>query len=140
MQRAAASNSSAPPQIQSQEAEAPHLKRQKTSKNPIAPTTPASDSRSIQSAIDEDELKRERAIDRLGEDAGETKWVLNTADVYSNRVEPNLRIATASYSEIDEGSWKSAMTGRQSFGKFNQEIEVQWSGFLLFLDCSLNQS
>ena len=140
MQRAAASAPSTTLQTNSQATEEPPSKRQKTSNGPNTSTTLTSESHLPHPVIDEEGLKRERAIESLGEEAGETKWVLNIVDGFLNEREPSLRTITASYSEIDEESWRPAIVGRRKFGKFNQEKEVQCFGFLLSLSRRLNQA
>ena len=115
------------PQPQSQNPEIPPLKRQKISNNPTSSVAPISDPQTIQRPPDEEDHKRERAIQRLGEEAGETTWVLNTVDAHSEKHTPVLRVTTTGYSDIDGEISKPNQFGRRSFGKFNQELEV---GFL----------
>ncbi len=124
MQRAAASIPPSTPQSQSQPASTPPSKRQKLSNgNPSVTTTP-SESELIKSALDEDAAKREEAIERLAEEAGETKWVLSTVSGDTEDGVKGLRVAMAGYSDIDQDAVKPAMQGRKSFGKFNRELEV----------------
>ena len=124
MQRAAASIPPSTPQSQSQPASTPPSKRQKLlSGNPSVSTTP-SESELIQSALDEDAAKREEAIERLAEEAGETKWVFSTVSGGREGGVKGLRVATAGYSDIDQDALRPAMQGRKSFGKFNRELEV----------------
>ena len=124
MQRAAASIPPSTPQSQSQPDSTPPYKRQKLSSgNPSVTTTP-SESELIKSALDADAAKREEAIERLAEEAGETKWVLSTVGGDIEGGVNGLRVAMAGYSDIDHDALKPAMQGRKSFGKFNRELEV----------------
>ncbi len=124
MQRAAASMPSSTPQSQSQPARPPPSKRQKLSSGTPSVTTTPSDLGLIQSALDEDAAKREEAIERLAEEAGETKWVLSTVNGDTEGGVKGLRVAMAGYSDIDQDALRPAMQGRKSFGKFNRELEV----------------
>ena len=127
MQRAAASTPPSTPQSQSQTPDTPPSKRQKTSNDVPTTATPPSDLQLIRSALDEEEEKRQRALERLAEEAGETKWVLSTLNEEAEVGKLGLRVATAGYSDIDQEPWTPAIAGRRSFGKFNREFEV---GFL----------
>lgn len=124
MQRAAASTPPTTHCGQSQGAETPPSKRQKTLHVPTSTTTPNSDHSMIQAAVGEEEEKREKAIERSAAEAGETKWVLSTVNVGACEVKHGLRIAVGGYSDIDQDAWRPAMVGRRSFGKFNRELEV----------------
>lgn len=123
MQRAAASIPPSTPRLQSQPAGTPPSKRQKLSGTPSLNTTPT-ESELIQSALDEDVAKREEAIEKLAEEAGETKWVLSTIGGDPEVGVKGLRVAMAGYSDIDQDALRPAMQGRKSFGKFNRELEV----------------
>jgi hypothetical protein len=85
---------------------------------------PPSELQVIQSVLDEDEQKRQKALERLSEEAGETKWVLSTMNKVAEVATVGLRVAKAGYSDIDQDAWKPASVGRRSFGKFNKELEV----------------
>ena len=131
MQRAAASIPPSTPQSQSQPDSTPPSKRQKlSSRNPSVTATP-SESELIKSALDADAAKREEAIERLAEEAGETKWVLSTVGGDTEGGVNGLRVAMAGYSDIDHDALKPAMQGRKSFGKFNRELEVSSVTMLL---------
>ena len=78
----------------------------------------------MKSALDEAAARREEAIERLAEEAGETKWVLSTVSGDTEGGVKGLRVAVAGYSDIDQDALKPAMQGRKSFGKFNRELEV----------------
>ena len=70
-------------------------------------------------------MKREKAVERLAEEAGETKWVLSTVNEEGNSV-GRLGVINAGYLDIDQEAWRPAMVGRRSFGKFNRELEVNF--------------
>ena len=131
MQRAAASMPPSTPQSQTQPAITPPSKRQKLSNGTTSLNTTPSEAQLIQSALDEDAAKREEAIERLAEEAGETKWVLSTIDGDTEVGVKGLRVAMAGYSDIDQDGLRPAMQGRKSFGKFNRELEVGSSTMLL---------
>lgn len=124
MQRAAASTPPSTPQSQSQPASTPPSKRQKLANGIPSVTTTSSESELIQSALAEDAAKREEAIERLAEEAGETKWVLSTVSGDTESGAKSLRVAMAGYSDIDQDALRPTMQGRKSFGKFNRELEV----------------
>ena len=132
MQRAAASIPPSTPQSQSQLDSTPPSKRQKLSSGNPAVTTTPSESELIKSALDADAAKREEAIERLAEEAGETKWVLSTVGGDTEGGVNGLRVAMAGYSDIDHDAMRPAMQGRKSFGKFNRELEVSSVTMLLF--------
>lgn len=125
MQRAAAANPPSTPQSQPRSPDTPRSKRQKVSAAPSSIATPPSDLQPIQVALTGEEEKREKAIERLAGEAGETKWVLSTVNGEGNRV-GGLRIAMTGYSDIDQEAWRPAIVGRRSFGKFNRELEVNF--------------
>lgn len=124
MQRAAASTPPSTPHSQSQTPETPPSKRQKISAAPSLTATPPSDLQLIQAALNEEEAKREKVIERLAEDAGETKWVLSTVNGEEGNGAGGLRVAKAEQSDIDQEAWRPGMVGRRSFGKFNRALEA----------------
>lgn len=124
MQRAAASTPPKTPESQSQNAESPPSKRQKTVHDSSPTATPTSDLNSVQNVLDEEELKRVKAIERIAEEAGETKWTLSTVNDSPHDSSPNFRVTIAGYSEIDEGIRTPATIGRRKFGRFQEESEV----------------
>lgn len=126
MQRAAASAPPPTPPLSSQNAKTPSSKRQKTSHIPESGTIPTSDLDLIQAAIGEEGEKREKAIEKLAAETGETKWVLSTADTEKGEEsKAGVRVEVAGYSDINQDAWRPALLGRRSFGKFNREIEVR---------------
>ena len=130
MQRAAASTPSVPqPQARTSD---PPSKRQKVSPAPSSIATSPSDLQLIQLALAEEAEKRGKHIERLGEGAGETNWVLSTVNGGDGHGVGGLRIAKAGYSDIDQEAWRPAMVGRRSFGKFNRESEVSFVTVFIF--------
>ena len=125
MQRAAASVPSVP-QSQAASSDAPPSKRPKVSAAPSSTATFSSDLRLIQVASAEEEGKREKAIERLAEEKGETNWILSTVNGDGGYGVGGLRVAKAGYSETDPEPWRPAMVGRRSFGKFNRGLEVDF--------------
>ncbi len=126
MQRAAASTPPSTPQSQPRTPDTPPAKRQKLSFAPASTATPPSDLQLIQAALTEEEEKREKDIERLAEEAGETKWVLSTANGEEGNGVGALRVTKAGYSDIDQETWKPATVGRRSFGNFNRKSEVNF--------------
>ncbi len=123
MQRAAASTPPSTPQSQPQTPNTPPSKRQKTHASPST-AAPPSDLQLIQAALYDEEEKREKAIERLAEEAGETKWVLSTTKGEAGDGKPAFRVMTAGYADLDQEACWPATVGRRSFGKFNRELEV----------------
>ena len=136
MQRAAASASPSSPRDQEKQAidtpdtDAHPSKRRKTDSGaPVATTTSISDKQEVGSALDAEDNKRELAIERLAEEAGETKWVLSTfpengGDATDASTRANLRVVNVIYSDIDSEA-QPGMTGRKSYRKFNKDVEVR---------------
>ena len=124
MQRAAASTPTFALQSHPRSPHTASYKRQNASITPSSIATPPSDLQLTQVALTEEEKKREKAVDRIAEDAGETKWVLSTVDGGEQTNLGGLRIVETGYSAIDQEAWRPSMVGRRSFGKFNRELEV----------------
>lgn len=132
MQRAAASSQPPTPLAPSSE---PPTKRQRISisksQSPLASPISA-DVQAFHAAADLEEAKRTAAIERIAAEAGETKWVLSTADAgQTNGTDRKLRFLTAGYSDIDQATAQATglrhgEMGRRSFGRFNKDIEVTW--------------
>lgn len=131
MQRAAASTPLSAPQSQLRTPDIPLSKRQKVSAAPSSTATPPSELQLIHAALTEEEEKREKTIERLAEEAGETRWVLSTVNGEEGNGVGGLRIAKAGYSDIDQEASRPAMVGRRSFGKFNKGLEVRFSSSLV---------
>lgn len=128
MQRAAASTPPSVPQSQPRSPHTPSSKSQKASITPSSIATPPSDLQLIQVALTQEEEKREKTVERLAEDAGETKWVLSTVDGGEQTSLGALRIVETGYSDTDQEAWRPYMVGRRSFGKFNRELEKRQEG------------
>ena len=126
MQRAAASNPPTSPESNLQSPSNPPSKRQKTSNTPSSISNAPTETQLMQAALDSEEQKRERAIEKLAEEAGETKWFLGTADGSEPKEGANgaLRVMTAGYSDLDQDEWTSAKVGRKIFGKLKRVQEV----------------
>lgn len=135
MQRAAAAKPPSAPAAHPQRSsentdlETPPSKRRRTDADtPSSTPTAPSDLQQIQAALNEEEAKRSRAIDRQAEEAGETRWVLSTVSGDAKGAEGdgevNFRVVKTGYSEIDSEASKPTDSGRKSFGKFNRKVEV----------------
>ena len=74
------------------------------------PDSRNSDRRAIQAALEEEERKRQAALDRAAADAGETRWVLSFqedpahASETANGETAGLSVVNKGYAEIDWGS------------------------------------
>ena len=126
MQRTAASNPPTALQYDPQVPTTLSSKRQKTSHTPSSAPDAPSDVQLIQAAMEDEEEKREKAIEKLAEEAGETKWVLSTTgkDRIGMGGRDALRITTTGYSDLDQEGWRPATVGRRAFGKFKRKWEV----------------
>ncbi|KAL8769410.1 MAG: hypothetical protein Q9209_004638 [Squamulea sp. 1 TL-2023] len=131
MQRAAASSSPPSPQTPPIFNDGPPSKRRKTStahspltQSPL-PATPSTDAQVFQAAVGAENAKRTAAVERVAAQAGETKWVLSTADGASTNGAPaaKLRFLTAGYSDIDQDIETS---GRRTFGRYRREEEQDY--------------
>ncbi|KAL9042551.1 MAG: hypothetical protein Q9180_000537 [Flavoplaca navasiana] len=91
------------------------------------PSTPTTDAQIFQAAVDAEDAKRAAAIERVAAQAGETKWVLSTADGAgkTDSAEKKLQFLTAGYSDIDEDI---DTVGRRVFGRFRMKDEVGFNG------------
>lgn len=124
MQRAAAASSHS----NDQKPDGAPSKRRKLSDHQPPPITPSADAQFLQAAADAEDVKRAAAMERLATEAGETRWVLSTADAaHTIGTDMKLRILTTGYSDIDQDvqsmGWQGSL-GRRSFGLFNRAIEV----------------
>ena len=126
MQRAAASTTPPIDQSRSRTPDSPPFKRQKLSVAPTSTATPPSDLQLVQAALVEEEEKRQRAIERLVEDAGETKWVLSTVNGEERNDSGGLRVAKARNSDIDQEAWRPAVVGRRRFGEVKRDLEASF--------------
>lgn len=137
MQRAAASSPLAQGSPSSQPGTPASNKRQRTDEN--ASPTPfnvneLADQRAVEKAMAEEEAKRQAALDRAAQEAGDTRWVLNFEDKDAQEKKTGgLRVQMASFATLDRGAArieldveedKPVAGGRRSFGKFNKKLEV----------------
>ncbi|TAQ87722.1 hypothetical protein B7494_g3941 [Chlorociboria aeruginascens] len=105
------------------------------------------DSRAIQKALEEEETKRQLALEKQGLEAGDTRWVLSFEGSGEDRKEGrSLRVVQTGWANLDTDTglgqgWKverdegeedeegdgnkPAVVGRRSFGKFNRVLEKQ---------------
>lgn len=108
MQRAAAAKSpstpSTPTAASDDERPSKRLRTGERS-SPSAPKTPGYvvDQKAAQAALDEEDRKRQSAIDRMAERLGDSHWVLDTAKLpaFHNQATP-LRVVQIGFSEIDK--------------------------------------
>lgn len=129
MQRAAASSSMPRPQSPLTPNGGPPSKRRKISiaQSPLIqsppPPTPTTDAQIFQAAVDAEDAKRAAAVERVAAQAGETKWVLSTADGAGkpSSGEKKLQFLTAGYSDIDQDI---ETMGRRTFGRYTSADEV----------------
>lgn len=111
MQRAAAAKSPSAPSAPSTPTAASDderpSKRLRTGErsSPSVPKTPGFvvDQKAAQAALDEEDRKRQAAIDRMAERLGDSHWVLDTAKLPAshNQATP-LRVVQIGFSEIDK--------------------------------------
>ncbi|KAB8360827.1 hypothetical protein FH972_024561 [Carpinus fangiana] len=138
MQRGAASPTT------SNASDSPSTKRAKLN-NGSPQATRAADQEAIQAVQAQEDAKREAVLEKLAEEAGDTKWVLQT----HASAKPSLRVFNAGYGAIDRRAITNEATGnedsedddeeqhdnksqvagqafgRKSYGKFNKKIEKQ---------------
>ncbi|KAF2024121.1 hypothetical protein EK21DRAFT_118087 [Setomelanomma holmii] len=98
MQRSAHKATASPPSTPN----GPPSKKARLSNGRSAPGTP--DHVIIQSAIDAEEKKRQEALDKAAQHAGETKWVLSFKDPLEGRRQDSLQVKHTGFAEIDAGS------------------------------------
>ncbi|KAK4964897.1 hypothetical protein LTR28_003567 [Elasticomyces elasticus] len=134
MKRAAASSPSTP----STPVNGPPTKRSRLS-DWSSSATPTQQSEVASPIVDEEEVRRLKALERQAALAGETKWVLSYKDTPPCSDDMSLRVVTAGYATIDSAGNSSHaadddqedrrhrpnLLGRRSFGKFNRRIEKQ---------------
>ncbi|KAI9650368.1 hypothetical protein NHQ30_000381 [Ciborinia camelliae] len=156
MQRAAASS---PTNVSPSPLDEPSPKRQKTAQN--TPTKfnvdTLADNRAIRAAIEEEEAKKEAALDRAAAEAGDTRWVLSfEGRKHLNTPTNTLRVVQAGFANLDLPSpirfgragdnddtfedEKPLMVGRRSFGKFNKVLEKQQNPDVEFSSSSEEES
>lgn len=81
----------------------PPSKRVRLSNGRSAPGTPAtpSDQEVLQAALAAEEKKREDALQKAAEQAGETKWVLSFKDPQDDARQPMMQVVRAGFAAID---------------------------------------
>lgn len=92
MQRAAAKSSPSTPN-------GPPSKKARLSNGASAVGT--SDHEIIQSGLDAEEAKREAALDKAAQHAGETKWVLSFKDPLEGKRQDAMKVRQAGFAELD---------------------------------------
>ncbi|KAI4937641.1 hypothetical protein J4E85_000076 [Alternaria conjuncta] len=92
MQRAAAKSSPSTPN-------GPPSKRSRLSNGASAVGT--SDHDIIQSGLDAEEAKRQAALDKAAQHAGETKWVLSFKDPLEGKRQDAMKVRQAGFAELD---------------------------------------
>lgn len=95
MQRSAHKATASSPQTPN----GPPSKKARLSNGRSAPGTP--DHEIIQSAIDAEEKKRQEALDKASQHAGDTKWVLSFTDPLAGKRPESLQVQQAGFAEID---------------------------------------
>lgn len=140
MQRAAASS---PLAASPSTPDVPSPKRRKTESG-STPTkfdvNALADQRAIEAAMASEEAKRQVALEKLANDAGDTRWVLNFEDQNTASTKNAIRIEEWGFATLDHQAAKTKhskgrkheenpepapeVIGRKSFGKFNRVVEV----------------
>jgi hypothetical protein len=95
MQRAAAKSSPSTPSTPN----GPPAKKARLSNGASAVGT--SDHEIIQSGLDAEEAKRQAALDKAAEHAGETKWVLSFKDPLEGKRQDAMNVRQAGFAELD---------------------------------------
>lgn len=80
----------------------PPSKKARLANGKPAPGTPGTpDHEILQSALAAEEKKRQEALDKAAQHAGETKWVLSYIDPLAGKRPESLQVRQAGYAEID---------------------------------------
>ncbi|KAI9852488.1 MAG: hypothetical protein M1838_000582 [Thelocarpon superellum] len=116
-------------------------KRRKLSGSASRDHTP-SDAKAFRAALAEEEERRFRALEKQGQELGETRWVLSFKDDQEHSQDGDrhhtLRVVQAGYASIDAPSpatatedleegdeaWRAPTLGRRVFGKFTRAAEA----------------
>ncbi|KUJ19192.1 uncharacterized protein LY89DRAFT_581412 [Mollisia scopiformis] len=118
----------------------PSAKRRKTDSSPSTPTKfnvdALADRSAIQTALADEEAKRQAALERQAAELGDTRWVLSFEDQQNLAAAPPLalRVVQTGFANLDaspvrvqymddDPEEKPVMIGRRSFGKFNKVVE-----------------
>ncbi|KAA8618049.1 Zinc knuckle domain protein [Pyrenophora tritici-repentis] len=121
MQRAAAKSSPSSPATPN----GPPTKKARLSSGAGVGT---SDQEIIQSAVDAEEEKRQAALDKAAEHAGETKWVLSFKDPLEGKRQDAMEVRQAGFAEIDaedESEEEEIKPVRMQFGGGVKKPEIQ---------------
>ena len=122
MQRAASSSATKPSSL---EDECHSAKRRKTNDD-LTVSRANKDLQIVEAAVDEHEVRRVRAMERLAEEAGETKWELSTTNrrkVHGDTTAAQS-IMDCALSRSEPSSTEPAAFGRRTFGKHNRKGQV----------------
>lgn len=118
MRRAAASKDAASKDSQStSDSSKPHSKRPRLSTD--AESARASEMDAITAALAAEEEKRQKAVARAAEEAGETHWVLDMPSTPQYKPQPLVLAADSLDADDDNHSG-----GRQTFGNFKRKEKV----------------
>lgn len=80
----------------------PPSKKARLSNGQSAPGTPGTpDHEILQSALAAEEKKRQEALEKAAQHAGETKWVLSFTDPLAGKRQESLQVKHAGFAEID---------------------------------------
>lgn len=134
MQRAAAKSSPS-----SSTPNGPPAKKARLSNG--APALGTSDQDIIQSGLDAEEAKRQAALDRAAQHAGETKWVLSFQDPLQGKRQDAMNVRHAGYAEIDaeddseEDEEEDTRPVRMQFGGGvkKTDVRITWPSWFLWL-------
>lgn len=88
--------------------------------NASLPATPISELETIRAAVEVEERKQSEAVERLGEEKGETRWVFSYVNSGDEKAEVGMRVQDVGWEDIDGQGDR----GRRSWGRFNKELEV----------------
>jgi hypothetical protein len=103
----------------------PPSKKARLSNGHSAPGTP--DHEIIQSAVILEEKKRQEALEKAAQHAGETKWVLSFKDPLDGKRQESLQVKQAGFAEIDaadDSEEEEARPIRKQFGGGLKRKEV----------------
>lgn len=152
MQRAAAAKSPSTPHSQTTTSDEDRpSKRQRTGdvSSPSAPKIPnyVVDQKAAQAALDEEDRKRQDAIDRMAERLGDAHWVLDTTKLpSSNSQAAPLKVVQVGFSEIDkkqnseeDHEEEEKVQTFQSYGPKRKTVKEQ-AGFPTLLLPPISQS
>lgn len=111
----------------------PPSKKARLSNGHAAPGTPGTpDHEIIQSALILEEKKRQEALDKAAQHAGETKWVLSFKDPMDGKRQETLQVKQAGFAEIDaaddsDDDEEEVRPIRKQFGGGLKKKEVRYT-------------